>query len=64
MIHYPVPPHKQKALQIQSFIFSDYRKIHHEVLSLPMSPVLSIDEVDFIIKVLISIKNLKRELFL
>jgi dTDP-4-amino-4,6-dideoxygalactose transaminase len=34
-------------------------QIHHEVLSLPMSPVLSIDEVDFIIKLLISIKNLK-----
>jgi dTDP-4-amino-4,6-dideoxygalactose transaminase len=27
-------------------------QIHHEVLSLPMSPVLSIDEVDFIIKVI------------
>jgi dTDP-4-amino-4,6-dideoxygalactose transaminase len=37
-------------------------QIHHEVLSLPMSPVLSIDEVDFIIKLLISIKNLKMNL--
>jgi dTDP-4-amino-4,6-dideoxygalactose transaminase len=53
MIHYPVPPHKQKALQGYNHLcFPITEQIHHEVLSLPMSPVLSIDEVDFIIKII------------
>jgi dTDP-4-amino-4,6-dideoxygalactose transaminase len=38
MIHYPVPPHKQ-ITGYNPFIFSITEQIHHEVLSLPMSPV-------------------------
>jgi dTDP-4-amino-4,6-dideoxygalactose transaminase len=46
LIHYPVPPHRQKAL----LGFGDLslpvtEKIHSEVLSLPMSPVLTGGEV-------------------
>ncbi len=52
-IHYPIPPHKQKALsQLNNFSFPITERMHDEVLSLPMSPVLSDDEVDFVIKMI------------
>lgn len=51
VIHYPVPPHKQKALSDWNHLsFPITEKIHNEVLSLPISPVLTMDEVDFIIE--------------
>lgn len=46
LIHYPIPPHKQiayKEWNEQSYPISE--KIHTEVLSLPISPVLSMEEV-------------------
>lgn len=53
VIHYPVPPHKQKAFtDWNSLSFPITEKIHNEVLSLPMSPVLTSDEVDYIIEIL------------
>lgn len=52
-IHYPIPPHKQKALsQFSHLSFPITEKIHDEALSLPMSPVMTDDEVDFVIKIL------------
>lgn len=51
MIHYPVPPHKQKALRNWNHLsFPITEKIHKEVLSLPISPVITADEVDFVIQ--------------
>ncbi|MBK0368757.1 DegT/DnrJ/EryC1/StrS family aminotransferase [Flavobacterium agrisoli] len=53
MVHYPIPPHKQKAfLNWNDLSFPITEKIHNEVLSLPMSPVLTKDEVSFVIEVL------------
>jgi dTDP-4-amino-4,6-dideoxygalactose transaminase len=53
MIHYPVPPHKQKAFSTWNHLsFPITEKIHNEVLSLPMSPVMTTDEADFIISIL------------
>ena len=57
VIHYPVPPHKQKALSPETsgwnhLSFPITEKIHDEVLSLPISPVLTDDEVGFIIAIL------------
>jgi dTDP-4-amino-4,6-dideoxygalactose transaminase len=53
LIHYPVPPHQQKALSAwQSLSFPITEAIHREVLSLPMSPVLTAAEVDHIIQTL------------
>lgn len=53
VIHYPIPPHKQKAfLEWNDWSFPITEKIHKEVLSLPMSPVLESAEIDFIIKIL------------
>ncbi|GIZ10128.1 DegT/DnrJ/EryC1/StrS aminotransferase family protein [Flavobacterium sp. UMI-01] len=50
MIHYPIPPYRQKALKewhSNSFPITDL--IHQEVLSLPISSVLTMDEVEIII---------------
>lgn len=45
-IHYPIAPHKQKAMASYNHLsFPITEKIHNEVLSLPMSPVLTDDEV-------------------
>ncbi|MFH6936521.1 DegT/DnrJ/EryC1/StrS family aminotransferase [Flavobacterium sp. FlaQc-30] len=53
VIHYPVPPHKQNAfLEWNNLSFPITEKIHNEVLSLPISPVLTDEEVDFIIEIL------------
>jgi dTDP-4-amino-4,6-dideoxygalactose transaminase len=53
VIHYPIPPHKQKALsEWNDLSFPITEKIHDEVLSLPISPVLTMDEVSFIVGVL------------
>jgi dTDP-4-amino-4,6-dideoxygalactose transaminase len=53
VIHYPVPPHNQKALSFWNHLsFPITQKIHDEVLSLPISPVLTMDEVSFIVGIL------------
>ena len=53
LIHYPIPPHKQNALSawnMKSFPITE--AIHREVLSLPISPVMSHAQVDRVIAVL------------
>jgi dTDP-4-amino-4,6-dideoxygalactose transaminase len=53
VIHYPIPPHKQKAFSDwNNLSFPITEKIHDEVLSLPISPVLADDEVGFVIEIL------------
>jgi dTDP-4-amino-4,6-dideoxygalactose transaminase len=53
IIHYPLAPHKQKALlEFNHLSFSITEKIHEEVLSLPISPVITNEQVDFVIKIL------------
>lgn len=50
LIHYPIPPHKQEAMKaFKHLSFPITEKIHNEVLSLPISPVLTDSEVDEII---------------
>jgi dTDP-4-amino-4,6-dideoxygalactose transaminase len=49
MIHYPVPPHKQKAYhEWNELNFAITEKIHAEVLSLPLSQINSLEEIDFV----------------
>jgi dTDP-4-amino-4,6-dideoxygalactose transaminase len=53
LIHYPIPPHKQKALKVLSNLnlpLTD--KIHKRIISLPISPVLTDEEVQTVVKVL------------
>lgn len=53
LIHYPIPPHKQKALKSWNDLsFPITEKIHNEVLSIPISPIMTNEEVDFVIKTL------------
>jgi len=58
IIHYPIPPHKQEAYPA----FNDMslpltEQIHEEVLSLPISPVMTTEEVDTVIKILNAYKG-------
>lgn len=51
LIHYPIPPHKQSAYQEWNKLkFPITEQIHNEVLSLPISPVLTDDEINFVVK--------------
>ena len=53
MIHYPIPPHKQKAfVEWNNLSFPITEKIHNEVLSIPVSPIMTNDEVSKVIKIL------------
>lgn len=50
LIHYPIPPHQQKAYQEWNHLrFPISEKLHNEVLSLPISPVLTLDEIKFVV---------------
>ena len=53
LIHYPIPPHLQDAYkEYNHYVFPITEKIHSEVLSIPISPVLENSEINKIIKVL------------
>ena len=53
MIHYPIPPHKQKALSNWNHLsFPITEKIHDEVLSIPLNTSLADDEIEHIIATL------------
>ncbi len=50
LIHYPIPPHQQKALsEYADLSLPVTEKIHREELSLPMSPLLTTEEIEQII---------------
>ncbi|MFZ4400961.1 MAG: DegT/DnrJ/EryC1/StrS family aminotransferase [Bacteroidales bacterium] len=50
LIHYPIAPHQQLAYKnLSTMNFPLTEKIHKEVLSLPISPVLTMDEVTEIV---------------
>ncbi|MEW5820533.1 MAG: DegT/DnrJ/EryC1/StrS family aminotransferase [Cyanobacteriota bacterium] len=53
MIHYPIPPYKQEAYQeLNCLSLNITEKIHNEVLSLPISPVLTDNECSRIVELL------------
>ena len=52
LIHYPIPPHKQEAYSEwaeRSYPVSE--KIHREIISLPISPIMTDEEVEYVIDV-------------
>jgi dTDP-4-amino-4,6-dideoxygalactose transaminase len=50
MIHYPIPPHQQQAYpQFNNLSFETTELIHQEVLSLPISPVMSIADAKVVV---------------
>jgi len=53
LIHYPIPPHKQSAYkEWNNLSFPITEKIHEEVLSLPISPVMTAEECEFVVQVI------------
>ena len=53
LIHYPIPPHKQRAYQYYNHLsFPITEKIHLEVLSLPISPVMEEEEITKLISII------------
>lgn len=52
LIHYPTPPHKQEAYREWNHLsYPITEKIHNEILSLPISPVMSDDEMKRVVEV-------------
>ncbi|MAY56250.1 MAG: aminotransferase [Gammaproteobacteria bacterium] len=52
LIHYPIPPHQQRAYsdwQVQELPVTE--SIHRAVLSLPMASTLTIDQIDEVVKI-------------
>jgi len=53
LVHYPVAPHRQEALSAFSHLsFPVTEKIHREIVSIPVSPILTETQVSRIISVL------------
>lgn len=53
LIHYPIPPHKQKALKgLEHGSLPITKRIHAEELSLPISPIMTDEEVGYVIELL------------
>ncbi|MEO8820857.1 MAG: DegT/DnrJ/EryC1/StrS family aminotransferase [Ginsengibacter sp.] len=53
VIHYPIPPHKQQAYSEwnnESYPISE--KIHQQIISLPISPVMKHEDVETVCKVI------------
>ena len=52
LVHYPVPPHKQQAYtEFSNLKLPLTEKIHEEVVSLPISPVMTDEEVNTVVEV-------------
>ena len=53
LIHYPIPPHKQEAYSELNDIFLPItEQIHKECLSLPISPLLENELIEYIVKII------------
>lgn len=53
LIHYPIPPHKQLAYKNWNQLsFPLTEKIHNEVLSLPISPIMNDLEVERVVEII------------
>lgn len=51
IIHYPIPPHHQHALkELSELRLPVTEQLHREVLSLPISPIMTTQEVERVIK--------------
>lgn len=51
LIHYPIPPNKQEGYpELHKFKLPITEKIHEEVVSLPISPVMTDSEVEAVVK--------------
>lgn len=52
VIHYPIPPHKQQAYTEWNHLsFPVSEKIHDQIISLPISPVMQPEEAEIVCKI-------------
>lgn len=50
VVHYPIPPHRQECYTpLHGLSFPITEAIHHEVVSLPISPVISAEQVSAVV---------------
>lgn len=50
VIHYPIPPHKQEAYkELENLSLPITEQIHRQVISLPLSPLLTNEQVAYVI---------------
>ena len=55
VIHYPIPPHRQACYQgFQGYNLPVAELLAGEVLSLPMSPAMSVEEIEFIVHTIVT----------
>lgn len=53
LIHYPIPPHKQQAyIEWNSLRYPITERIHKDIISIPISPVMPMNEVYQVVKIL------------
>ncbi len=51
LIHYPIPPHKQQAYaHYNEQVYPITEALHQEVISLPIGPNMTDEEIEFVIK--------------
>lgn len=52
IIHYPIPPHKQECYkELNHLSFPITEQIHNEIISLPISPVMSDSQIQKVVEV-------------
>lgn len=53
LIHYPIPPHKQECYKERNCISLPItERIHNQEISLPISPVMTMDEAKYVVDVI------------
>lgn len=53
VIHYPIAPHHQPAyVEWKDLSFPITEKIHREVLSIPISPIMKEEEMNYVVKII------------
>lgn len=58
LIHYPIPPHKQDCYpELHNLSLPVTEKIHSTELSLPMSPVMNIEEIERVVEAVSSFRE-------
>lgn len=58
LIHYPIPPHKQDCyISLSTTTLPITELIHNEVLSLPISPVMAMEDINLVVNLINSWKE-------
>ena len=58
IIHYPIPPHKQNAYKhLNNLSLPITEKIHNEIISLPISQVMTIEEAQTVVDIINSFEK-------